>query len=400
MTRLWLMLGFIVTFALLEVPAARAAISAACPDTGGTQYIVDTALDADDLKEGYNNQACALIVRTSIPGIIGENYNLKAKSVTIQGPDSLDSSKRVEIINANPSGDVLISARNGNVTITEGIVKSRDRLHITCETPAACTIDIQSSEVMTPLSVLEPGGDLRLNAAGNVNVSNATLFGGAMLHISSKTGSVLWFCPGSGDCKDPLTSGVASTLCPGGFPCIINFPTPTDLKNVCSQGTLCGGGNKEIRITAFIDVDISGSTIAALDHVTVEAKTGKILAGKKAGNVTTLTGDVWQFYSFGTQDFSDAKIHTQDEIKMEAKGGCPAPPAICINLRRADLESDNIRVLANGTAGLIDVCDNAKLVAVGGDVPRLNADSTIPYETNVNETVAECAPLAPALLLD
>jgi hypothetical protein len=399
MTRLWLMLGSIVTFVLFEAPDARAAVSAACPDAGGTQYIVDTIPDADDLKEGYNNPLCALIVRTSIPAIVGENYNLKAKSVTIQGPDSLDANKRVEIISANPSGDVLIVARAGNVTISEATIKSRDRLHVTCESPASCTIDIQSSEVMTPLAVLDPGGDLRLHALGDVNVSNTTLYGGAMIHMTSKTGSILWFCPGSGDCKDPLTSGVASTLCPLGFPCDVTFPTATDLKNVCSQGILCGGGNKEIRITAFIDVDISGSTITALDHVTVEAKTGKILAGKKNGNVTTLTGDVWQFYSFGTQDFSDARIHTQDEIRMEAKGGCPAPPGICINLRRSDLESDNIRVLANGKAGLIDVCDNAKIVVVGPGVPRLNGDSTIPYETNVNETVAECAPLAPALLL-
>jgi hypothetical protein len=393
MRKLWLTIGAVLTVALFHVPGTQAAPSAACPDTGGTEYIVDTPADATDLDEGYSNPTCNLIILTSIPSIVGENYDLKAKSVTITGPG-------VEIINSNPSGEILIVAQNGNVAITEAVVKAVDKVFINCDNPANCTVTILNSEVMSPLSILDPGGEVRLRARGDVKVENSILYGGALLYITSNNGSITWFCPGGGACKDPVSSGVAAILCPNGFPCQVNFQTQTDLKNVCQQGVLCGGGTKEIRITAFIDVDISGSTITALDHLTIEAKTGKILAGKKGNNVTTLTGEEWIFLSFGTQDFTDAIIDATNLIRMVAEGGCPAPPGVCIDLRRANLEADDILVKADNGNGVINVCDNARVVNTGSGFPRFNGDANPPYDPNVLETAAECLPDAPPALID
>ena len=395
MRKLWLSLAAILSLALIQAPATQAAVSSLCPDSGNTQYIVDTLADATDLDEGYNNPACELIVRTTIPVLVGELYKLRAKSVTVQGPDILDPLKRVEIINSNPSGDVTLEAENGNIKVEEAVIKARDLLRINCDSPANCKVDILSSEVMAPLNVLDPGGDLRVLALGDVNILNSTFFGGAILHITSKNGSVVWFCPGSGDCKDPFASGTAATLCPGGFPCSVTFNTPTDLKNVCTQGVLCGGATVELRISAAIDVDIRGSHIVALDHITVSANGGKILAGPKNGNNTVLTGVKWAFVSFSTMDFTNATIHADEEIKMTAGAGCPALPTPCIILRGVDFESGNIIVTAKNGNAMIDACAGAKIVDLGGDQPRLNTEAGIGLFQNVLDTVAECAPAAP-----
>jgi hypothetical protein len=397
MRKLWLTLGAILTLALIQVPAVQAAPSTACPDAGN-QYIVDTALDAADLAEGYKNAVCDLIIRTSIPTIVGEALSLEAKSITIQGTDILDPSKRVEIINSNPGGDVFIKAVNGDVNITEAVVKSVDKLYIDCTNPNNCKINILFSEVMAPLSVLDPGGDVRVNARGDVRIENSTYFGGHFLYITSNTGSIVWFCPGSGECKDPVTSGTAATLCPGlVFPCQVTFNNLSELKAVCTQGTLCGGGDKEIRITAFIDIDISGSTITALDHVTLTAKTGKILAGKKGANITNLSGESWVFNAFAGADFSDAKIHTTKIIDISAGAGCPAAPAVCINARRSDMQSQQITMIANNKNGVIDVCE-AKLDDLA-DNPKLNGDLSEPFDPNVVDTTLECAPAGKVVLV-
>jgi hypothetical protein len=389
MRKLWLTLGAILALALTHVPAAQAAPSAACPDAGS--YIVDTALDAADLAEGYKNPVCDLVIKTSIPLIIGEVYNLEAKSVTIQGPDILDAAKRVEIINSNPSGDVIIKAVNGDVNITEGVVKGRDRVHIDCTNPNNCKITILFSEVMAPLSVLDPDGDVRVNARGDVRIENSTYFGGNFLYITSNTGSIVWFCPGGGECKDPITSGQAAVLCPNTpqFPCTVTFNNASELKNVCQQGTLCGGGDKEIRITAFIDIDIQGSTITAFDHVTLTAKTGKILAGKKGANITTLTGESWVFNALTGMDFTDAVVKTTKIIDMSVGSGCSAP-TVCIDARRSTMQAQEITMIANNKAGIINVCD-AKLDDVSNN-PKLNGDTTEPFDPNVVDTALECAP--------
>jgi hypothetical protein len=389
MRKLWLTLAAILAFALVQAPVAQAAPSTACPDTGNTQYIVDLAADATDLQEGYNNPLCDLIINTSIPVVVGQNYKLRAKSVTIQGPDALVPLNRVEIINSNPSGDIFIVAENGNVKIEEAIVKARDLLHIDCDAPATCKVDINNAEVMAPLNVLDPGGDLRVLALGDINIVNSTFYGGSILHITSKNGSILWFCPGGGDCKDPFQSGVAAVICPT-FPCTPTFNTPSDLKAVCSQGVLCGGATVELRISAKIDVDIQGSTIVALDHVTVTAQTGKILAGPKAGNNTHLTGHKWAFVSFSTMDFTNAFIHTDQEIKMTAGDGCPAFPGICINLNGVDFESASIVVVADQQASGISACNAAKIIDLGGDQPRLNNEAGIGLFTNTLDTSGEC----------
>ncbi len=84
----------------------------------------------------------------------------------------------------------------------------------------------------------------------------------------------------------------------------------------------------------------------------------------------------------GTIDLSRATILTPkgSTIMVESSRTCPAPPAVCINLREADIDGEDIVIRAkSGVAkGVIDLC-GATFNDSGADFPTINGDSTPPY---------------------
>jgi hypothetical protein len=85
MKRQWIItLGIL---ALVLAPVGWAMAADPCPDTGGTEFIVDTAADAEKVDDGYSNPACKLIIKTNIDTDAGvRNMRWEAKSTKVEGP--------------------------------------------------------------------------------------------------------------------------------------------------------------------------------------------------------------------------------------------------------------------------------------------------------------------------
>jgi hypothetical protein len=419
MRKLLFTLVAVALVALAGAGAPADAQSTACPGPGST-YEVNTAPEALDIAAGYKNVACTLIIRTSVPVAV-PTWKAEAAAITIEGKDVLDASKRVEIINAGTPGDVVLVAQNGDVFIKEATIKGKNNVTVDCNGPATCDVTILDSEVMAPLSILDPSdGNVRVHARDSVRIENSTYFGGNFLYIIADLGSIVWFCPTTGGgCVDPLVSGVAALLCPGGFPCLVNFPTAADLQKVCIRGpeVICGGGSKEIRVTALKDIDLQGSTILALDHVTFTSKQGKILLGPKLGNKTVLEGENFNFNSTTGIDLTEATIIATGNISMEVTPagafGCPIADAPfngtkCIVAPKVKLEGTGVKLLAKelgGALGIIDLCDSRNdppgtpdILEIGAGLPKINNETSSPYGATVLDTVAECGALAPPVI--
>jgi hypothetical protein len=399
------------------IPPAHAALNFAddvCPDTGGTEFIVDTAPKAARVENGYSVTSCTIIIKISL-NPTDNNYIIKAKAISIEG----DGVNPLDIINSAPGGDINLQATGGNILVTNASVKARDFVRLQCGS-ANCRIDVDDSSIIgsptldqfnipgDPGSGFVTKGEVFISAKGDVDLQRSDIFGGSGLHIESQQGKVTWFCPGPGasGCIDPFAKPFkALELCPDPadptktkFPCTVNFADAAALKAVCFPGTpgrFCGGGATEIRVTAQLDLDISGTTIIALDHLTLDSKKGGILAGPKNGQPSVINvADSFAALAFKTIDMREAEW-TAATIKVTSGGGCVAADAgFCINAEKSILTANNIRILANNKNGDINACA-ATMTAAGSDFPALNLDNSAPYDPNVVDTAAECAPLAP-----
>jgi hypothetical protein len=409
MKQSWLVL--LAMLFLLAAPggSARAANFAddTCPDAGGTQFVVDTAAKAATVANGYNKAACDLIIQTSLndnppSDILDATLSITAKTITITGPDVLVPGKRVEIINKQGSGDVVLTAEGvkaGDVAIdiTEGNVRARDLLRLICDAPN-CKINVLDSDIVATLNLdLNPvGGDLRILADGDIKLEGSSVFAGDVLHIRSFHGNIIWHCGGTTSCKDPLLSGVAATLCPGGFPCTVTFPTAKALTQVCipAGGGTCGGPSKELRVQAKLQVDIRGSTITAGDHCIFVSETLDILAGPLGGVPAAITCEEIRMTAQTGIDVHEAVLTATAFVNLTVGNGCPPaanpfPGNVCLNARKADIQAKDIKMIAANTNGVVDTCDGT-FDETGSQLPSINSDNTPPYDPNVIDTAAEC----------
>ena len=314
------------------------------------------------------------------------------------GPDVLTPAKRVEIINDVANSDILMTAQNGDIVINEGSIKAHHLLKLECKgIVPLCKITADNSDLIAATNFNPPGtgGDLKILARGEVDIRRTNLHGGDRLEVSSAQGGITIKCePGAGECRDPLGAPfVVNTLCPGGFPCTVTFATPADLQAVCIQGSdvHCNGGGVEKRFQAKFDIDIAGSQIDSIEHMTFETSDGNI---KAAGAVLTSTTDnIRMSASKGTIDISGATILTPNGTTIVlTESACPAPPTVCINAREANVEGKDITMRAKSGAvkGIIDLC-GAVLVDTGSDFPGLNGDSAPPYDDpSVLDDAIEC----------
>src|SRR5262245_3501484 len=100
MRRYWLIAGFMLGWVFIASSAARAV--SPCPDSGGTEFIVDTDAEADLIAAGYNNGACMLTIKVKVTPTAAI-WQAEAKKIRILG----NSVVPVEIINSNPSSRLI-----------------------------------------------------------------------------------------------------------------------------------------------------------------------------------------------------------------------------------------------------------------------------------------------------
>jgi hypothetical protein len=402
---------FLIALAALVLPLALGtpahALNFADDNCAENPLIVDDAVKMARVVNGYNCSATDLTIRTSLTPIVDPVLPITAKSITILGPDILDPAKRVEIISDIAGSDVLLTAQSGNIDVKEGSIKAHHLLKLECKgLVPLCKILGDLSDFVAAANFVTPtsGGDLKLVARGDIDIRRSTVHGGDRLEVNSANGSLTLICvPGEGGCKDPLGPPfVVNTLCPGGFPCTPTFLTPADLKAVCIQapGVHCNGGAVEKRFEAKFDIDITGSKIDSIEHMTFETDEGNIKAS--GAELTSTIDNIRMTTKKGTIDLSKATVLTPNGTTIIlAEPNCPAPPAVCINLREADLDGKDIIVRAKSGVlkGVIDLC-GATVNDNGADFPTFNADSTPPYsDPSVLDEAGECpAPPGPATI--
>jgi hypothetical protein len=400
-----ILLGAVVLSLVIASPAL--ALNLGDDNCAENPFIVDTALKAVRVANGYHCTTVDLVVKTSL--IITETVlPISARSIAVTGPDILDPLKRVEIINNASNSDVLVTAENGNVTIVEGSLKAHRLLLVQCKgvTPL-CKITVDSSDLIAAANFASPGGggDTKVFGRGDVDIRRTNLHGGSRLEVAAIQGSLTIKCAVEFGCKDPVLQPpfTVKALCgdPPQFPCTVTFNTPADLQAVCIVGpdVKCNGGATEKRFTAKFDIDIAGSKIDSIEHMTFEAKEGSI---KAAGAQLSSQIDNVRLTADGTVDISGATLLTPGGSTIVLAGpNCPAPPGLCINARESDIEGKDIVLLAKsgGVKGVIDLC-GATLTDAGVDFPNLNSDALPPYpDPSVVDDAVECpAPPGPATI--
>jgi hypothetical protein len=390
MTKPW-----IAVLAFVFVLSAAGVAAAQCPDPGN-MFVVDTAAEAAGLANGYADKTCDIVIKTSITPATA-NFQITARSIQVLGPDVLDTTRRTSIINTVGGSKVFLTADGGNLVMNEADVRAFGSVQIKC-LPADCDVTITLSDVIAASTLLfgGPGGILQIKAEDALTITGSTVYGGANVLITSNRGTTTFICqPGAGGCRSPLSaadeatfpnpiaaSNVVSQLLHAGgpatcadrfaasLPCTVTFLDQAELRAVCIQapGVNCGGGSKEIHITARIDVHIENSQIDSTGTFLIRASTGRIF-----GANAQLTANKFEITGNGdgvnpAVDFSGATLAAASSVRITGQT-CPAPPAVCVDLEGAD-------VTANA----------------GTSPPNVNGDSAPPYSPNVlDEAPGECA---------
>jgi hypothetical protein len=386
-------LAALLTAALLGWTApAQAASSNLCPDTGGTQYLVDTALDAADVAAGYNNTACELVISVPVTPTL-QDWDVFAKSFRTSAA----------VINTAGQSGIHITTSGNIVIAATGELRARSEVHLRC-TALGCNVLGTSGVLLAsesldvfaipgdPLSGPATKGNLTIVSVGDTILNNTLVYGGSRVHIIATQGAVTWACPRAGGdvCADPTIA------CPGGFPCTLNFTSAAQvLQTFCtpSSGPKCGGGSNEIRVTALLDIDITGSIISSLSHMTFESKQGRVLA---ANTQLTAATDL-QVIAFIHINAESARWVSGQTLRAQTKVGCLAG-TLCINAKLADFAGfkDVIGSTA-GNNGDVDLCGGIFDRGVPG-LPRFNGVASFPYPLTVILSALACAPLPPAII--
>lgn len=393
---------------------------------------------------GYDNPNCHLIIDVSIPVTVTK-LTIVASDITVDPSGGPTPGVVVEIINNAAASETSLIAEHTDIVFSEASIKAHKKLVIQCKgaaplDPADCKITSDLSELIASLNFGPPptggSGDLHIRAVGNVDIQTTSVHGAGRLEITSSNGSLTLLCQtGEGGCKDPVKeSNVSVELCgtcppgdtcppdprvpPAVFPCTKTFPAAADLQAVCikTPGVNCNGGSVEKRFTAKGDINITGSEISAIEHMTFDSKAGRLRAH---GAKLTAESLVFQIKGDGTSpsiDLSNATLNTSAHTTITAfsttgpNTGCPPlgppdgliPPGpglaypnnVCINANGLVMQASNIIMTASNNNGLIDLCGTAAadptkvptvppqaagatlVNDVGADFSTINGDST------------------------
>src|SRR5262245_48975149 len=144
--------------AVSGLPTARTEAAGSCPDAGGTAFVVDTATEAAEVAAGYVNKACDLVIRTRIASTV-HNLIIIARSIQVEGPDTVSGAADVEVVNALSGGRLQLTADGGDITVTHGVLEAPDRIYVKCKKVGCDVSAIHSSIVSSAdLSVGGTGG--------------------------------------------------------------------------------------------------------------------------------------------------------------------------------------------------------------------------------------------------
>jgi len=369
MKRLWSLA--LAGFALLLCTAmvAEAAPSTFCfPGNGGTVVVTSPAVAANEIlpsavSDGYNNNTCALTIKTSItPSDAGTTFN--ALSITVQGPSVVANgppapiSTNVLIVNTFPNSNVTLQGKDF-VKIDQGSIKATNQVKILC-TAADCPITVTNSELIATSTVTTavnggfggPNGILQVTANGNFSITTSTFTGGELVKFTSQNGSLTVVCQGGGvgACQDPTVppfTPIVLANCgnPPVFPCpALGNLNQGEVKQICIPAggdIFCDGGSKEKDFIAQGLINLENSTMTADRHMVIKSDTGPI---KAMGFDLTLPGSAVISVNNCTGipapciDLRNAVLDIGGPLQIFVKGGCPAPPAVTIDLTGATLK--------------------------------------------------------------
>jgi hypothetical protein len=386
----------LVGFALLlgtGVPT-EAAPSTFC-GPGNTVVVTSPAgpndLSPAQVEDGYNNNTCALTIKASIPINAGNSsVTFNAKSITVAGPNvgppnpaiPPPQSTNVLIVNSNSNSTVILKAIDF-VKIDKGSIKATKNVTIQC-TAVGCPIDVTSSELIATETVTTavnggfggPGGNLTVTANGNFTITTSTWTGGLKVKFTSLNGSVTAICAGgeSTACKDPTVppflSQTIKDKCgdPPVFPCDLGVLDQAQVKNICIPDInlpLCDGGSAEKDFFAETLIDLHGSTMTTQRHIIIQSEKGPINAMDfhliATGPDGALTMTVKTCTTTPCIDLRDADLDVAGLINIKVIGGCPAPPAISIDLTGATLKGSSGPLPIAGVT--VNACNGAGVIA-------------------------------------
>jgi hypothetical protein len=435
---------WIVTLGMLALALAIGGWAEAaeneCNNPNPGELRVSVAVSATAANIGlndYDNPNCHLIIDQDIQAAASNtSLLLRASDITITG---------AEIRNDDAAGEIRLIAQHTDINITNSRVKAHKLLSIICNgINPPCDLNVSGSELVATFDFANPGpgsGDLKIVVKGDINIQTSTVHGGARTEMTATFGGITLLCgPVGGGCQDPFVSSTAATLCdknppPGAgledFPCSVTFQTREDLRGVCfpvSEGQ-CDGGSVEKRFTACLDINITGSTITSVEHMTFETKGIKQDGTKCDGGLlasganlsSSIDSVVINIVGNGTSpsiDLSDAAINAFTHATITAQGpatgaatGCPDktaayPANVCINANGAAIQASNIIMTAASNNGVIDLCGTvapnpalastrppqaAGVTAIndlGADFPTFNGDTT-PAFSHVDGALVE-----------
>jgi hypothetical protein len=136
-------LAALALLTLIVAPAyAGNSVDDPCPDQGGTAFIVDSPMKASIVANTYHRPDCHLVIKTSLDRstITDTTLRITAKSVTIEGP--------VEISNSRHRSRIVITAMNGDITITSARLLAKREVLLECLGPATCTVALHRNALV------------------------------------------------------------------------------------------------------------------------------------------------------------------------------------------------------------------------------------------------------------
>ena len=402
MKKLWIAACCSLLLALGVVPASANTADDNCAEN---PLIVDDGPNGPKAVRVANSYICpgvTLEIRTSL-NVTDSSLQITAKEILIEPlppNDPADPAQRVMIINDLGGGSsTRIRAAAGNVIFNGAVVKAHDLLNISCG-GANCLFQSDQSEIIAAANFTNPkaGGSLYIFAA-KVDIETTITHGGDHFEITASNGDIKLICKVGGDtaCKDPTVGtppDIIAAQCgnPIQYPCNPTFNNAAELKSVCigtGGDKPCNGGYKEKRFTATGDIDITGSSITAIDHITFNSG-GKILADGAvlhSNDALVLNG------KFGVT-MRNADFFGAERVNVTGGSGC-AIGSLCIDASFAHVEGGSMNWFARGGNAQIRLCGGTFIVP-GADFPCFNGKCAPPYPASVLEDVAECLPDPPA----
>jgi hypothetical protein len=370
MKRMWAIA--LTGFALLlwmGMPAEAATKCELVPPDFSNTLTVDTAGEVDFIVNagGLDDTNCTLTINSAFPAVaaLPATFTIRVGTMTVNA----------NIINANPGSSTINliatggDGGTGNINVNNASIKARTLVNLTC-TKAACDITVQGSELIatSTLAFGGPGGELRIDAKGDISITTTTFTGGELVKFTSREGTLTVVCGGgSGGCKDPNIPPIPQIVldnCPPnaqtppggliGFPCELTFLTPADLTAVCFPVVtpFCDGGSKEKDFIARGEINFENHVMTADRHLVISSVRGPI----KGMN--------------SNLDIAGATLISVDN--------CSTTASPCIDLRNAIIDSGlspfNI-VVKSGCAGsgVIDTTG----ATLTGDPVKINACGTV-----------------------